>query len=410
MTIGDKLRKLFSKKQERSTPPLSSAISQSTFGIEDLLTDPIHNMNYVKDWVWACVNIRANQIAKTPMNVVYYKNQHDVYDVTDHEIYDLFRKVNDNMTGFEFKYLLASAYDVVGNANVFVETDDNFKNPKSLHIIYPEYGRMKVFKNKFGTVEKYELWTGPDKITFNPLSIIHLKAPSIRNSTYGVGLVQSLVRLAVIDDRQKLYIQDAFSDGALVQAAVSHPNSLGPAEHKQAEEKLNQSYQAKMRKKLMLLDGGATISKINLTPQELQSVDMLIAIRDQIINLSGVPRPALGIDSTTRADADAQMAAFIRWHINPLLSVIDAKFTQDLAERYYPQPVGRLAIEHKDTTPEDALLKFQLRQIQQQIGYTTINEMLILDGKEPIGEDGDKRYISAGLTDITEEPLDLSAI
>lgn len=308
------------------------------------------------DWIYACVNILSNAVAsfsKTNLKLYKYSNLREKKEVNDHEIFEVFYRVNEEFTFHQLMRLTQQGYELLRGMFWYIETDKLFDRPIEITPIFPDMGRMQIYKNEYGDYTKFELMTAKGPLYFDPRNIFYHRAIDISNSTYGIGMVDAVLRLANIDKKQKEKYLDFFDKGMSPSIALSTDKEMNPLKFQEKKKALEETYKGAFGD-IAFFDNGIKPIPISFNPKQAEIINSLNITRDQIIQISGVPRIIFGIGgSTTRADADAQQYVFAEYGLTPRLTDLAGNLTQQIAQRFYPQSSGWLEFEYESIVKEN---------------------------------------------------------
>jgi hypothetical protein len=408
------------RKTERAQPqPIYQAAVDGgfgqLFGVNNTRVDPQHNVKLNTGFVYKCVNLRSDSQAVAMLEkqkLYWYKNKKEKEEINEHPYWDLLRYVNDQLTPYDLWKFTASSYDFLGYCPWWVETEKFLGDdiPVRINPLHPDMGRFSVEKNSYGEITGYKLHSGIKPIHFEPREIFFHTDVNVNSSTYGLGLVNSMVREANIDQLQKQKVMKLITGGGLQQAVITFNGAQGD-EFKKAKlmfEEANSGLENE-RKFLYKNDSTAVDSLVN--PGILsEAVAILGLTRDQIINLSGCKR--VSFEATNKADALMQEVTYAKDVISPLLLNLTSRLSQDFVQRYYPQEQGWLCVECDSIVPNDEVELQAIRRAKLETGQARPVDFLEEDGKDLPDESDNpamyKYYLTGGLTPIEETALDFS--
>lgn len=394
---------------------MSTGYMGNQWGVSDGKTDVNNNVALNTGFVYKCIDMRSNSVATAMIDnqeLEYYSNTKESEEILDHPYWDVMRYVNDQYTPYDLWYITSSSFDFTGRSIWWVETEGAFNLPVRINPILPDMGRFLVLRDKLGKIVGYELHTGMEKIKFDPFEIFYHTAVNVNDSTYGLGLVSALVREANIDKLQKQKVLTLLQNGGLGKAHVQFKGNPKGDVFQKSVDAFNRSYNGVGKDgQFVFTDEATDITPLVDNSTLEAAVSILGLTRDQIIQLSGVMRVSLGIGgSTTKADAETQYLVYLRDHITPMITNLTSRLSQDFVQRYYPQETGWLCVECESIIPGDQLAEDLHNKALLSTGQITVNELLKESGKDPIGEIGDKRYLTGDLVPMDDMKLDFTDI
>lgn len=406
------------KPQTRAALPIYQSATGgfgSIFGVNNTRVDVQHNIGLNTGFVYKCVELRANSQATAMLDKqkLYWYNDDEKEEIDDHPYWDLMRYVNDQHTPYDLWKFTASSFDFIGYCPWWVETENRFGSniPVRINPIFPDMGSFIIQKDKFGRITGYELNAGIKPISFKPEEIFFHTDVNVNSSTYGLGLVNSMIREANIDQLQKQKVMKLLVNGGLQKAAVTFMGNPQGDEFKKAKEAFETANNGMGSEGRFLYKTDSTTVDSLVDPKSLESaVGILGLTRDQIINLSGCKR--VSFESTNKADALMQEITYTKDVITPLINNLTSRLSQDFVQRYYPQEVGWLCVECDSIIPNDEIEIQTLRRMKLGTGQRRPVDFMIEDGIDPPDESENpaiyKYYLDGGLSPIDDTSLDFS--
>lgn len=409
-------------KSERARPqPIYQAAVDGgfgqLFGVNNSKVDPQHNIKLNTGFVYKCVNLRADSQTIAMLNnqkLYYYKNKKDKEEIDDHPYWDLMRYVNDQLTPYDLWKFTSASYDFLGYCPWWVETETFLgdKVPVRINPIHPDMGSFTVKKNVYGDITGYELNSGVKPIRFEPDEIFYHTDVNVNSSTYGLGLVNSMIREANIDQLQKQKVMKLITGGGLQQAVITFNGAQGD-EFKKAKSLFEEANSGLENERKFLYKNDSTEVESLVNPGILaEAVEILGLTKDQIINLSGCKR--VSFEATNKADAFMQEVTYTKDVITPLILNLTSRLSQDFLQRYYPQDTGWLAVECDSIVPNDEIELQAIRRAKLETGQRRPVDFLIEDGLDVPDESENpalyKYYLSGGLSPIEDTSLDFTDI
>lgn len=354
------------------------------------------NANEISLYTNRAIAKRAEKVSEVEF-VLTNRNSKKV--VEDHPVLDILRKPNEHQTGLQFWSLYQKYRDLTGSAFIWIEpTGAVFKkgaDAKALHLLRPDCVKINYENGAIGSFT-YALPGGSEQ-TYQPEEIIYSYTPDPQRPLEGVSLLRA-GRMAIDTEVQlSKYHANVIRNGGNVGNVMKFKT---PNLTKKQVEELKQQYdlqyaEAKNSGKPMFLAGDADIVNLGLSPVELSYLESKRLVLDDIVIMTGVPKPILGVSTgETFANADASVAVFLRETIKPLL----ADLTTTLDWRFIPEEFD---LEFKDPTPENVDQKLKETETGLKNSYMTINEARDRHGLDPIPE-GDQILVPFNMVTLAE--------
>lgn len=380
------LEKYF-KKEMRMPFSKTEQINQQRFSFSNQMKDG-DLINEYKNWVFACVNARAEEVASIELEL--YKGE---VEVETHEILDLLKDVNPNTTKYELFFGTQAFLDLTGNAFWYLARDNDGKGKiRQIYLISPD--KMYIVPNKENPliIEGYVYSNGKDKIPFNPNEILHFKNfnpnGSYPNPHKGVGIVESSLWAIQTDNESRLWNYSFFKNSAKPDGLLTTEGILGDEQFERIKQQWEQTHRGSGNNgKPAILEGGLKWQDVSKTQKDMDFVAQRTFSRDEILSMFRVPKTVIGItDDVNRANAEASDYVFAKRTIKPLMK----KLVTILNEYLLPEYGNDLYFEFEDPTPEDRMAELQ----EYSLGWNkwlTTNDIRREEGYVP-SENGDTFY------------------
>lgn len=380
-------------KKEIRLPNINQHINQPKFSLANQTNDSQLLKEY-KNWVYACVNARAEELASIKLEL--YKGDKEV---ESHEVLDLLNDVNPNTTRYELFMGTQAFLDLTGNAYWYLARDkDGAGKIRQIYLLQPEKMSIAVNKENGMSIAGYIYNNGKDKIPFNPNEILHFKNfnpnGGYPNPHKGVGIVQSALWAIETDNEARTWNYSFFKNNAKPDGILSTEGTLTDAQYERVKSNWKTKYGGADKNGTMaILEGGLKWIETSKTQKDMDFLGQRTFSRDEIMSLFRVPKTILGItDDVNRANAEASEYVFAKRTIKPLMT----RFVTILNEYLLPEYGSDLRFEFEDPTPEDRLAELQEYSLGHNKWLTT-NDIRREEGLIP-STNGDTFY--GGFSDI----------
>jgi HK97 family phage portal protein len=305
-------------------------------------------------------------------------------EITNHWVLDLLSRPNDLQTGEQF-WKLASIYkDVCGFALIKkVSNGAVFKDNQkvsSLELLNPMGATMvlNAEKTKIKSFNYTDINSGiSEEIMLDDL--IYWYNPNPKNHLEGISLLTAGMRSIDTENQLIEYHNKIIRNGGVVDGVFSFKTSLTKEQLKTLKENYKDEYASSSKAGLPLFLGGdAQYNKVGQSVTELAYLDSRKMFIDDMVAITGVPLPILGItDGQTFSNADTAHRIFLRETIKPILQDL----VNTLDWRLVP---ADLDLKFIDPTPEDTDTKMKVLETADKVNALTINEKREMLGYDPI--------------------------
>lgn len=353
-----------------------------------------------KNWVFACVQARAEEIGN--MELVLKK---DGQQIDDHEILDLINRVNPYMTKHELFAATQAFKDLDGNAYWYLARDGKDGKGDIVEIYPLRSDKVSIVPSKTNAlaVEGY-IFVQPDgsKIPFSATEILHFK--TFNPLGYhpfphkGMGIVEASQWAIQTDNEARQWNHAFFKNSARPDGLLLTSGEAGIDSDEynriQAEWKAEHEGSAN-NGKVAIMSGGVKWQDISRSQKDMDFMGQRNFSRDEILALFRVPKSILGItEDVNRANAEAAIYVFALRTVKPLMQqMVDA-----LNEFLLPDFDGTdgLEFDFKSPVPEDSVAQTAEYNLGINKWYSR-NEVRAMKGLPPT-KNGDTFY--GGVMDV----------
>ncbi len=386
-----------------------------------------------QSWIYACANKNAIACAQIPLRLYgakqnkntkaiiktrpvekktydflrtspsaekFLRKAAEVEEITDHPFLDLMSSVNDFMNEFDLKETLVLAQELTGNAYWLLPEGTSPGNPpEQIFPLMPQFLKIIVGKEKL--IEGYEYRVNDEAVKqiFPPEQVIHFKYPSISEQVYGVSPLQACILAADLNYSMNLYETNLMLNQARPDMALVLPVEAGQLTADQRD-RLREEWKKKYGGiknvgKLAIIEGGAELKPVSLSPKEMAFLAGRKATKEEIAGVFGVPLSKLTTEDVNRANAEAGDYSYMKDTILPRLRRIEQKINEQLMPLYDKN----IFCAFDNPVPDDK--EYRLREIDMHLktGYSTINEERQKDGQKEV-EWGDVPIMTFGMAPL----------
>ena len=347
-----------------------------------------------ESWVRACVDV----ITRTTTSNGYRLLAEDTKEQVDPKskefepILNLLKQPNPYDTFEEVLAEICADLHIYGDAYLEIVRDKQ-GNPVALYNIYAP--SLRVMVDVHGTVGGYIqkpmglLTSGAKAVTFKPEEIAHFRLPNPGNEVYGLSPIESLDIVIETD----LYAQDYnlhfFKNHAVPRLHVDLSNCTLPQLKRTREYFASEIKGAKNAHKTMITEGGAKVTAIGTSPNDMEFLTQRKFSRDEIFAVFGVPPMKLGIyEDVNRASSGEADKSFKSEKIIPLQRMLAKKLNITVINSF--DKIGeKVNFAFVEVDLRDAKEQANIDKIDIDSGVMTINEVRRKRGLAPLEKESE---------------------
>lgn len=296
--------------------------------------------------------------------------------VEEHPLLELLKKPNKRYTASKFWGLYQTYLDLLGSVYLVKEVNtEPFATPygeepkiKSLHILRPDLVTPK-FDDR-GNITHYEYRAGGNIVRYEVAQIVYIFNPDPKNPLVGRSLLKSGIQSIQTEVQISAYHSRVLENGGKVEGVFKFKTPrITKGQLQQLKDGYDQEYSdARKSGKPLFLGGDADYQKTGLTPDELSYLEAKKMTLEDIVILTGVPKPILAsLDGVQFSNADASIRIFLRETIVPLLKALTDSLDQDMLP-------NELTLSFIDPTPENIEEQLKVLESAKTAGLISTNE------------------------------------
>jgi HK97 family phage portal protein len=303
------------------------------------------------------------------------KNRKTEEVIDEHPLYGLLTQPNRRYTASQFWGLYQNYIDIMGSAYIVMDMPGAFerefgeeKRVNELHLLRPDQVTPKFDRD--GMVTHFEHRTNGNVTEYQAGQVIYIFNPDPNNPLKGMSLLKAGITAIQTEVQIGAYHSNVLENGGKVEGVFKFKT---PRLTREQLQNLEDGYDKKIadaRKsgKPLFLGGDADYIKTGLTPDELSYLEAKKATLEDIVIMTGVPKPLLAsYDDIQYSNADAAIRVFLRETIKPLLKALAESLDKRLGDT-------NAKIDFVDPTPENVEEKKGLLEAAKTQGLITTNE------------------------------------
>ena len=348
--------------------------------------------------VWSSVRIISETLAALPWEVLLRdgaRRERQQSHPTDRL---LTRQPNPEMTPFDMKQMLAASVVLWGNGYAEIERAVNGQ-PLALWPIAPD--RVTVTRDDAGDiVYNVRGVNGSETVPVPAENMFHVKGLGF-DGLVGFSVVHMAARSIGINLATDQFSASFFANGLFPGVAFEHPEKLsGPA-----HENLKQSYEERFQgpKKAntpLIAEEGMKVKSIGMPLEEAQFIESRKFQVGEIARWFRIPPHKIGaMEGAKFNNIQQQAIEFLAETMLPWLIRFEQEANIKLFGR---QQRGRLVTKFnlRALLRGDDKARADFYEKMWKMGVFSINEIRELEDQNPIGPEGNKRFVQLNLTTL----------
>jgi HK97 family phage portal protein len=337
---------------------------------------------YEASWlVYKCVRTIAEQTALAlELHLYQIKGKDKIEELDDHDLLDLIAKFNPRMTKFEAVEMTQTHLELIGNAywwKVRNEKDEIIQ----IEILRPDWVKVK-FKDDNRRAYEYRP-EGGNQLLIQERDIIHFTTPNPKSSVYGMPIIKpalELIKTSVYLTRMEM---NTFLNNARPDFLLFSKNTISDEEKKEFKASWQRQFQGLDKvNKFGIFTGELELKEFNRKFTDLGLNELDEQKVDHILGAFGVPRSLIGLKGMNRAEAEAQMEAFMSQTIEPKIKRMVEKMNEFLVPDF--DGAQSLYLDYDDPVPENREMVLKEYDNGLKNNWLTINEVRDREGLPPI--------------------------
>jgi HK97 family phage portal protein len=343
--------------------------------------------------VWACVQYRSKTLAQLPWRVMREDPRLGCVPAPTHPAdWLLNKRPNPEMGAFTFRQTLLAWVLLHGNGYAEIERD-NRGAPYALWPLHPS--RVKPFRREDGSLA-YRVWNeGGGFVDLDAMDVFHVR-----------GLGDGIVGKSVIDyaaesigwaRATEIFGSTFFGEGMNPSGVVETPKPLSGPAMAVLREELKRLYAGVKGERTVILDNGMKFSRLAMPMDEAQFIETRQHQVDEICRwFSTPPHKAMNLLRATFTNIEHQSIEVVTDVVLP-----DVKLFEEEADFKLFGPQNRGGFYTKVFLQAllrgDNASRAQFYKDMVGMGVMSINEVRQLEDMNPIGAQGDVRFVPVNM-------------
>lgn len=345
--------------------------------------------------VIACIRVIAESVGSLPLHIYRMDSNGAKVLATDSPLYRLMRYApNDEQTSLELREQLVMLYLLYGDAYCELVRDDRGV-VREMMPLHPS--RMTTERLTDGTLRYIYREPNGRQTIYNQRQLWHLRMPTL-DGVHGISL-PSLVKDAIAQARAlESYGLTYFANGARPGVVLQSDNPIPPEAAERMREQWERMHRGPDRAhRTAVLPNGLKVHELSGSNESSQFVDARKMAVIEICRAFRVPPHLVqSLDGATYSNIEHQSREFLTYTLLPHLRRIEDSISRDLID----DPT--LFAEHDVHAfmRGDSAARAAWYQQALNSGIMSINEVRAAEGMNPIGPEGDERFLQVNMTTL----------
>jgi len=347
--------------------------------------------------VIACIRVIAESVGSLPLHIYRMDSNGAKVLATDSPLYRLMRYApNDEQTSLELREQLVMLYLLYGDAYCELVRDDRGV-VREMMPLHPS--RMTTERLTDGTLRYIYREPNGRQTIYNQRQLWHLRMPTL-DGVHGLSL-PTLVRDAIAHARAlESYGLTYFSNNARPGVVLQSDNPIPPEAAERMREQWERMHRGPDRAhRTAVLPNGLKVHELSGSNESSQFVE---ASKQAVITICRAfrvpPHLVQSLDGATYSNIEHQSREFLTYTLLPHLRRIEDSISRDLID----DPT--LFAEHDVHAfmRGDSAARAAWYQQALNSGIMSINEVRSAEGMNPIGPEGDERFLQVNMTTLRQ--------
>lgn len=349
---------------------------------------------------WAATRLLCATGGRLPLNLHRRLPNERNEVATDHATHRIIhRRPNPQMSGKTFRMWMLNNQINRGNAYAEIERTQGGRGV-ALHPIHPTRVTPRIVDGG-NLVYDVTGGNGAATVRIESADMFHVRSIITSDGVVGKGVIQNARESIGFGIATERHGAAFFGNGARPNVVVTHPGKLSSEARQNFRREWKEIHGGPDKAgDLALLQEGAKVELMNVSSEDSQFLQTRQHNVEEVARWYGVPPHMLGhLLRSTFNNIEHLGLEFVRYGLLPWLELweeeIDFKL---LSEREQDQYYSKHVVEALLRGDSAARAAFYTQMFG--IGGLSINEILKLEDRNPIGSAGDKRFVPLNMTTI----------
>jgi len=344
--------------------------------------------------VWACVQYRSAALAQLPWRVMREDPKRGCVPAPTNPVdWLLWKRPNPEMGAFAFRQTLMAWKLLYGNAYAEIERD----NRGAAYALWPLHpNRVKPFRRDTGELA-YRVWNadGGGYVELDAMDVFHVRG--LGDGVLGKSVIDYAAESIGWARATEIFGATFFGEGMNPSGVVEVAKGLSPSALAVLREELRRLYAGPRGERTVILDAGTKFSRLAMPMDEAQFIETRQHQVEEICRwFNTPPHKVMHLLRATFSNIEHQSIEVVVDCVMP-----DVKVFEEEADYkcFGPQNRGGFytKMNLRALLRGDNASRAQFYKDMTGIGVMSINEVREAEDMNPIGPDGDARFVPANM-------------
>ncbi len=349
--------------------------------------------------VWACVRYLSSTVAQLPWRVMRELPGGGAEVAPRHSVDSLlYWRTNPQLSPFQFKETMVAWALLHGNGYAEIVRDGALRATE----LWPMHPRRVEVRRDTATDEifyRVDDEVGNGFIELDPMDVFHVRG--FGDGPVGLSIIEYAAQSIGWAQAAELFGASFFGNGLNMGGFVEGAGGLTPEGKQRLRAELDALYKGpRNAHKWAILDANMKASRMTAAPDEAQMVETMQFQVETICRWFGVPpHKVMHLLRSTFNNIEHQAIEVVVDAVTPWVDRLEEEANYKLFGTrnrvgYYTN------IDMRGLLRGDNRSRAEYYKMMREIGAYSVNDILILEGDNPIGKDGDKRTMQQGYTTL----------
>lgn len=348
--------------------------------------------------VWACVSYLTRAVGQLPWRVMVESASGGLELATGRDATEIdwliHHRPSPDMGSFTWRESMLGCALLWGNA--YAEIERNVRGtPIALWPIHPD--RVAVKRNENGRLE-YEVWNNfAGRVVLQAEAVFHVRG--FGDGPVGYNVVEYAAESIGWARATQLFGSTFFGEGMNPSGIVESPNALSPEGLGSLRASFKELYNGPKGERTMFLDAGMKFQRLSTTPEDSQFIETRQHQIEEICRWFGVPpHKVMHLLRATFSNIEHQSIEVVVDSVTPWVK----RFEEEANYKLFGANRGqfRTKMNLNGLMRGDSASRAAFYTALFNVGALSVNDILRLENMNPIGKDGDKRFVPLNMTTL----------
>lgn len=351
--------------------------------------------------VMACVKVLSETMSSLPLKV--YKRLPDggKQEASDYPLYEVLHcKPNGWQTIFEFTEMMQSHLCLRGNAYA-VKVPGILGAVTQLVPVDPDLVTVEVNRESGRIFYKIRHNPAEPAETYNQDEVLHIRHMTL-DGYLGISPIQYAREAIGLAAASEEYGSSLFANAGIPKIALTTDANLTNDQRSQLGKSWGDAHAGEgNHNKTAVLSNGLKIQQLTITPEDAQFLETRKYQSEDIARVFRVPLHLIGnLDRSTNNNIEHQSREFLTYTMLPWVRRWECAINRSLIDTSTGNYFAEFCVE--GLLRGDVQSRARWYESMRNMGCYSANEIRAKENENPIGPEGEKRFVNAALVDLTK--------